>query len=43
MHFLVIEVTPTNMSLTLSQHKYVLNILYRVGASPFKHDILHLS
>jgi hypothetical protein len=43
MHFLGIEVTLTNMSLMLSQHKYVIDILYRVGTSSFKQGIIHLS
>jgi len=35
-YFLRVEVTPTNMGLMLSQHKYVLNILCRAGMSSHK-------
>ena len=35
-YFFGVEVTTTNMELMLSQHKYVLDILYHVGMSSYK-------
>jgi hypothetical protein len=35
-YFLGIEVTPTNMGLMLSQHKYALDFLSRDGMSSYK-------
>ena len=35
-YFLGIEVTPTSMSLMLTQHKYALDIMSRSGMSTYK-------
>jgi hypothetical protein len=42
-YFLMIEVTPTCMSLILSQHKYALDIFYKVMSSCKLVDVLAFS